>query len=259
MRAPSERPDRLERAIAEFDPVSLDELDRRAALQRRTDQKYLLPRALFADLLDDLAPDHEALEIDGSRRFAYESVYFDTPELRCFVDHVDDRHPRFKIRTRLYVDSGKCEFEVKLSRAKGETDKHSIGHDRDQCGTLTAAGRRLVAEVTGLDEPERLRRVLRTEFSRITLAAVDRPERVTVDLGITLTVAAGGEAELVEDHVLVESKTRDGDGRCDDLLRSRGVEPVSLSKYRVGVGLLVRPDADERYIEKRAPYFTRYG
>jgi hypothetical protein len=35
--------------------------------------------------------------------------------LRCFSDHAEGRQPRFKARTRLYVDSNSCVFEVKLA------------------------------------------------------------------------------------------------------------------------------------------------
>jgi hypothetical protein len=38
--------------------------------------------------------------------------------------------------------------------------------------------------------------------------------------------------------VLVETKSADGDGRCDRLLREAGVEEIALSKYRVGIALL---------------------
>ena len=41
-------------------PISLEELDERASLQRRVDQKYLFPRTTFAALLsklDGVSPD----------------------------------------------------------------------------------------------------------------------------------------------------------------------------------------------------------
>ena len=49
-------------------------------------------------------------------------------------------------------------------------------------------------------------------------------------------------AHLRDELVIVETKTADGEGRCDRLLARAGVEPVSLSKYRVGVGLLIAED-----------------
>ena len=65
-------------------PVSLDELNERAALQRRTDNTYLVPLDSLRELLETRRGDHEILEIEGDRLFEYESTYFDTASLRCF-------------------------------------------------------------------------------------------------------------------------------------------------------------------------------
>src|SRR5947209_8213189 len=101
-------PDRLPDLLATFDAVSLDELDERAALLKRVDHKFAVPWSTFAELAERLRESHQVLEIEGQRTFAYSSAYFDTPDLRCFVDHVKDRLPRFKARSRLYEDSGHC-------------------------------------------------------------------------------------------------------------------------------------------------------
>jgi hypothetical protein len=103
--------------VASLGTVSLDELESRAALLRRVDRKYVLDAEQLEELAARLAGDHDILEIEGERAFTYESTYFDTPDLRCFHDHVRDREPRFKARTRWYRDSGLCVFEVKLKRA----------------------------------------------------------------------------------------------------------------------------------------------
>ena len=88
-------------------------------------------------LFDGLRADHEALEIDGKREFDYRSTYFDTPELTCFYDHVRDHKPRFKLRTRHYVTTRKCVFEVKLKLEDGETVKHSIDYDGESDARVT--------------------------------------------------------------------------------------------------------------------------
>ena len=61
-----------------FRTISLETLDERAALLKRVDTKYLLAEADLEALLAELAADHDVLEIDGRRRFAYRSVSFDT-------------------------------------------------------------------------------------------------------------------------------------------------------------------------------------
>ena len=43
-------------------------------------------------------------DADEPLEHRYESVYFDTPDLRCFPGHVEGREPRCKVRSRLYAD-----------------------------------------------------------------------------------------------------------------------------------------------------------
>ncbi len=227
--------------LDELTGISLGEVDERAALQKRVDTKYLIPRADLDALLERLAGDHDALEIDGERAFRYRSVYFDTPDLECFHDHVDDVRPRFKVRTRCYLDAGACQFEVKVKDADGETDKSSVEHPADTPDTLTDDARELARE-KGIGSVDALRPSLITAFRRFTLAAREGGERITGDLGLRLESPDGRVAVLDEGLVLLETKTEEGDARAHDLLAALGHEPVSLSKYRIGIDLLVEPD-----------------
>jgi hypothetical protein len=224
-----------------FDPVSLDELDERAALLRRVDNKYAVERDAFERLLERLRDDHQVLEIDGRRMFAYRSTYFDSPELRCFVDHVKDQAPRFKARTRLYEDTDRCVFEVKLKREDGETDKRQIDYAVDDAERLTDEARTCLAEAlgdVGLDAPDDMAPTLLTRFNRITLAARSGSERLTCDLGVRLSHPNGEAASLRDGVILVETKSEDGESPADRALAALGLEPVSLSKYRVGMSLV---------------------
>jgi hypothetical protein len=227
--------------VERFDPVSLEELDERAALLRRVDHKYAIERERFAGLLERLRDDHQVLEIDGRRAFGYCSTYFDTPELRCFIDHLEDRRPRFKARTRLYEDTGYCVFEVKLKGEDGETDKRQIDHAVEDAERFTDAARECVAEAlgeVGLDAPERMAPTLNTRFSRITLAARTGSERLTCDLGVRLSHPDGDAAGLRDGVILVETKSERGESPADRALAELGLTPISVSKYRVGVSLV---------------------
>ncbi|HJS96457.1 MAG TPA: polyphosphate polymerase domain-containing protein [Solirubrobacteraceae bacterium] len=231
----------MQELVERFDPVSLKELDERAALLRRVDHKYAVGRERFVRLLERLRDDHDVLEIDGRRMFAYCSTYFDTPELRCFVDHVEDRQPRFKARTRLYVDSERCVFEVKLKREDGETDKRQVDYEVNDAERFTEEARECLAEALGdigVDPPDRMDPTLHTRFNRITLAARAGSERLTCDLGVRLSNPAGEAAGLRDGLVLVETKSERGEGPADRALAELGLAPISLSKYRVGMSLV---------------------
>ena len=239
-------------------PLSLRDLDERAALLRRTDRKYVLDRDVFETLVDRLAGDHDALEIDGRRVFAYSSTYVDSPDLRCFHDHVEGRAPRFKARTRHYRDTGVCYFEVKLKLEGGETDKRQIEHAPSDDGILTAEARRLVDETlpeAGIEPPAELRPALRTGFDRITLAARAGGARLTCDLGVAMEALDGRTTRMREGRVLVESKSEDGRADADRILADLGQPSVSLSKYRTGIDLLVERD-ESGDLDAIRPLFT---
>lgn len=252
----------VDRVIGEMPGVSLEALDERAALQRRIDSKYVLDAEAFAELLSRLSADHEVLEIEGRRMFAYQSVYFDTPELRCFRDHVEDRAPRFKVRTRLYRDTGKCVFEVKLKPAEGETDKRHIPYRANAADRIDDEASECLARALAdaeLEPPEQpLEATLRTSFGRITLSPTTGSERTTCDLGIELERPGGQRTRLKQGLVVVETKSENGDSPTDRALAELHVEPMSFSKYRTGIAVLTdardpdSPRGGERFFEARS-------
>jgi len=239
--------------------ITLDELDERAALQRRVDQKYLVPRTVFDSLTTRLDAAYEVLEIDGERAFEYESVYLDTPELVCFRQHVEDRQPRFKVRSRLYASSGDCVLEVKV-KTEGTMDKRHIDRPAEKHGELDDDACSFVDGVLaehGFDPvADRLHTSLTTRFTRRTFVAREGAERVTCDRWVELRRPEGSAAWLDPDHFLVESKSEGGRGDWDDALAAQGIVSVSLSKYRVGHSLLGAPDPEEPLPEWARPLFS---
>jgi hypothetical protein len=231
-----------------FEPISLDEIDERAALQRRVDRKYLLTVEQLAELLEELRRDHQVLEIGGRRCFDYESVYFDSPGLASYHDHREGRRPRAKVRSRLYVDTDTSFFEAKLKLEDDETNKAHIEQPPRDHGRISPEARRFLEEtLSALDgriDVDELRAALTTRFERFTLAAADGTERVTCDLSLRLTAPGRGSLVLQDGHTVLETKTETGNGRCDQCLDHAGVESLSFSKYRVGIGLLTAEGED---------------
>lgn len=203
-----------------LEPIGLDELD---ALQDRVDAKYVLPIAQLEPFLARL--DHRVLEVDGRREFGYRSTYLDTPDLRLFRDHVQQRRRRYKCRSREYVDSGLRMFEVKLKGPRGRTVKY-----RTEDGSLAFLEETLWREYGRAADPD-LQPTLDVAYTRVTLAAPG--ERVTCDFDLRCT---GGR--LRADRLIVETKSARGDARADRALRELGVRPErGFSKYCLGVGL----------------------
>src|SRR4051794_5814629 len=182
--------ERITEALERFDPIDLDEVEERAALQHRVDRKYFVPVDVWVELMGELSADHDAMAASGQRLSRYETTYFDTPDLRTYREHVDDERPRFKVRSRLYADGGKSVFELKVKNDDDETVKeHREGDDHD-FAELTDEVRDFLAakldELTGEELPDDLRPVLTTRFRRGTLVERDGAQRVTFDVDLEL-------------------------------------------------------------------------
>ena len=226
--------------IAEaFAPLGLEQLDAGAALRDRVDVKYVIPLAAFAALADRLLVTHAALEIDGRRAFAYRSTYFDSPELGAFRDHIQQRRRRYKCRSREYLDSGAYAFEVKLKGSRGRTVKHRMPHDGHELSDAAIAFLRdCLDRAYGRQPDGGLGPALAVSYTRVTLAAPERGERVTCDFDVTFSGPSGAAGRLDPGMAIVESKSARGNALADRALRGLGHRPeVACSKYCLGVAL----------------------
>jgi hypothetical protein len=223
--APAALPDaRLESARQRLGSLSLPELEQRAGLLHRQDAKYLLTEEAAADLLDALSQRYQVLEIDRARGFIYDSIYLDTPDLRVYRDHTQGRRLRWKARTRRYGEACPVSEHGWAGPAFHRFLDRSL---REHYGF-------------GLDAQLTASQSVR--YERTTLVSVDGVERLTLDRRLTFVDATGrSTGRLQPGLVLAEVKRPGARGAADRVLASRGVRPVSLSKYGIGVALS-RPD-----------------
>ena len=120
--------------------VGLEELTSEAALQTRVDRKYVVPEDLAQQILATFDAEVRVLEMDGSRCFAYDSVYFDTAANDSYLLAAHGRRRRYKVRTRTYVDSAISFLEVKTEGAREATVKERIPYELTDRSRLTAEG-----------------------------------------------------------------------------------------------------------------------
>ncbi|MER5222269.1 VTC domain-containing protein [Streptomyces flaveus] len=237
------------RAALAAHTVSLAELNARAELLARHDNSYVVPAAVFEDFAARLTDPRRAegpfrvLAIGGLRSFQYRSTYYDTPGLRTFHDHRQGRRLRFRVRERVYQDSGERQFEIKLKSGRGETVKHRQRMDGGD-HPLDGVRRRFLADVLGrsygIQAPSGLVPSLVTDYRRVTFVADG--ERVTCDAGLLVRdPATGRTAAAAEGLVLVETKTRGHLTAADRILHGYGVRPAGFTKYSAGLAAL-RPD-----------------
>jgi hypothetical protein len=201
----------------------------------------------FAAVAERLADTHRALEIGGVRTFRYSTTYYDTLGLDAYRDHVQNRRRRYKCRSRRYDETGLCAFELKLKGARGRTIKYRMPYADALHGTLSSEAVRFL-ELHLLREYARgpgdgLVRSLDMSFRRLTLADLERGERLTADFGLVFASDPGGAAgRLVDGAVILESKSLRGVARADRELRALGARHVeACSKYCLGIGM-TRPE-----------------
>lgn len=229
-------PSPLAGAYARFAAVSHELLAERALLER-TDSKFVVGERGLPRMLDQLLESYGVVLAGGSAVASYETLYFDTPELGCYRDHLRGVRPRHKVRIRRYLDRGVCFLEVK-SKLGRVTDKHRVARRFDDMSLATDDVGFVAAHCDV--SADALVPQLWTNFSRVTLVGVRTNERITIDSDIE--VVRGDRRALLEGVVIVEVKQSPFSMFTPVMkaLRAAGHRPVSASKYCTGTALLAR-------------------
>lgn len=235
-----------------FDPVSLDQLNAKAAMLERLDNKYVVRAAVLQQAMEGLVRHFDVLEIDGLRSFTYDTCYFDDEQLHCYLDHHQGRRKRCKVRVRHYTDAGLCFVEVKLKDRRGVTVKKRLKTQPDLYGLLDSAARehieRSYRHLYGDPFPLQLQRVMDMRYRRVTLVAREGGERMTIDGGIEFS-SHGRIRRTDADVFVVETKSANANGLADRILRQLHQHPTnSCSKYCVGMAALDLAPRHNRFL-----------
>lgn len=227
--------DDIESRLRQFQGISLSELDE-VDLSDRQDYKTVFPDTQLPRILEALLPCYRVLDMNGRRSFQYESVYFDTPDLKSYRDHQRGKARRNKFRFRRYVDCGDSFFEIKTRNGKGRNLKTRIpanGHHL----TLTTAIREAIQKQTHVSA-ENLVPSLKVIVTRITLMHRDNSEKVTFDYNISFNL--NGNTRQLKNLVIAEVKQmhHNPDSLFFQVQRKLGIYPVSFSKYCIGIASL---------------------
>jgi hypothetical protein len=219
--------------LQNFDPISLKEMDG-VKLLKRTDTKYLLSLTELKAILPQLLDDYKVLEIGERRISSYQTTYLDTEEKTYFHQHHQGRYKRHKVRFRSYKDSGATYLEVKLKQ-KGQTNKKriSVQKDDDFSTEEQAFLKKWIPE-----HHSELKHSLKNQFQRITLVNKNLPERLTIDLNLSFEY--NNKEIALSDHVVLELKQEKFNRKSFilTLLRLKGLRPIRVSKYCMGLLLL---------------------
>lgn len=222
--------------VRSFHPVSLEEMES-VRLMNRIDVKYMLHESRVPLILERVADSYQILETSGSRTGTYETVYYDNRRLGFFLDHINGKLNRNKVRTRLYVESDLQFLEVKKKINTGRTKKYRIRIDPNATGFEDEAIQLVHTHSrTGLAT---LSPVLVNLFNRITLVDRAWSERVTIDLNLQYAGSTRVYGVGVPGLAIIEIKrNKSGHSMMAEILRNERVKQTGISKYCLGISLI---------------------
>ena len=213
--------------IADFSPISLDEMDD-VKLMSRTDTKFAFKSAKLPQLLEQMHPFYRVLEIDGKFIHAYKSLYYDTDDRQFYLDHHNRRVNRNKIRFREYVGSDLIFLEIKLKNNKGRTIKKRMKVD-SIAKELTHQQQAYINKIIGQEMDVSSKQWI--NFSRITFVHKIQQERLTMDINLTFEneKQAGDLKQIAIAEVKQERMNRSSDFM--KIAKALHILPIRISKY----------------------------
>ncbi|MCB9197297.1 MAG: polyphosphate polymerase domain-containing protein [Flavobacteriales bacterium] len=239
---------RTSEILTQYTPISLEEMDE-VKLLNRIDSKYVLNLDQFDNLLFDLIPHYKSLEINQLRSARYQSLYFDTENLKFFRHHHNGRPNRHKVRIRKYLDSDLCFLEVK-HKHKGRTDKKRMIISDFEMDLSESSSQFVYKHV---NTQQILKPSIWNSFERITLVNNQLKERLTFDIGLNFrdidnNSTTFGYSDIIIVEVKQEHENRDSPVMLS--LKDNSIRKARISKYCIGMGLL-NPELKQNNFKKK--------
>ena len=217
--------------VQRFEAIGLEQMEG-VKLMNRTDTKFVFKLAVLAKILEEVLPFYYAVEIEGARLCKYETHYYDTKNLDLYLKHHAGKLNRYKIRHRIYRQSGIGFLEIKFKTNKGRTIK-----TRTKCDTKPTEWTKDQVLFLEKNQPygsKDLSPSLRIDYNRITLVNKRSKERVTIDLQLHFIT----ETCTKEFNQLVMAEVKQ-DRRMDspfiNAMKHYHVHEGSISKYCMGI------------------------
>jgi len=229
----------LNNVINQLTPISLKEMDR-VKLQNRTDTKFVFNADLLPVILNDISAFYSILEIKGSRTNTYKTLYYDTKELRSYIQHHNGKANRIKVRFRKYIESDLNYLEVKFKNNKGRTIKARTKTDAIETELTSFSKEFIVDNSYSFYEGEEVTPVLWNNFTRLTLVHKTKNERLTIDLNLGFESFSDQTKKEINHIIIAEVKQEKASSNSDFIqaIKKHHIRKSSMSKYCLGTALL---------------------
>jgi len=242
----------LPQIVADFSPISLDEMDD-VKLMSRTDTKFAFKANKMPLLLQKLLPFYRVLAIDGELIHDYKSLYYDTDNRKFYLDHHNGRVNRNKIRFREYVGSKLTFLEIKRKNNKGKTIKKRIKVDAIS-NELSEKQQSYIEKIIG--KPMEVNAKQWINFSRITFVHKTQKERLTMDVNLTFE----NENEKGDmKHIVIAEVKQERMSRSSDFMRiakEMHILPIRISKYCLTT-LALNPELKKNRFKEKVLFINK--
>jgi hypothetical protein len=219
--------------LAQFDPISLAEMEH-VALLDRTDTKYILRTSQLQSALVHITGRYRVLETADTRLNNYQTLYFDTRDFALYRQHHNGLRSRYKVRVRQYVDSDLAFWEVKRKTNRERTIKARL-QVPELAPTINDKQIDAFVDTNAPLDAQQLEPKLWNRFVRITLVSKYCPERLTLDLNLEF---AWGDAYVSLPGIAIAEVKQERLSQHSDFvqqMRRLGIRPARFSKYCAGV------------------------
>ncbi len=223
----------IENSIRSFEPISLQDMDS-VALLNRIDSKYLMDIPTLCSLLETIQTAYNVLEVDTQRFTTYDTLYFDYANSDLYLKHHNQHATRYKVRHRTYLESQLGFLELKFKTNKGRTIKKRIKDKLDVnfCNSTQSdfLFRNLGAQYKLL-QPK-----INITYKRITLVSKQKAERVTIDIDLGFHLDDG---PMIFNNLVVIEVKQDSKANSTIVkyLKHKHIRELSMSKYCIGMAL----------------------
>lgn len=219
--------------INNMNTISLNEMES-VKLMNRIDSKYLFHIHTLPKVLAACNNSYYVVTIKNKNYSTYQTLYYDTSDFSLYNQHHSGKLNRYKIRKRTYVESNLNFLEIKFKNNKGRTTKTRMELPE---GILNDAALQFIQQETSID-PTLLKKSVQIDYNRITLVNKNYPERVTID--VNLTISKNTTKRTFANLVIAEVKQDKLDNSVfTQLMQEYRIKEGGMSKYCFGVSNLV--------------------
>lgn len=239
--------------LSKYRTLSLMQVEK-ARLFDRMEVKYVFNIEDLPKVLDTLSEYYSLLKIEEPGLRIYENRYFDTPDLKMYIDHHNGKLNRYKLRFRSYADTGNTFFEIKFKNNKGRTLKSRIEVPQERYVIDGNALELLKRETEYL--PEMLYESLIVRYKRVTLIKKESTERLTFDLDLHYQY---GQSESSYPYLVVAEvkQPRTSSSKFISLMHEMHIQPFSFSKYCLGIAS-VYPGIKANNFKTKVRYVNKF-